>query len=82
MPGDDRQPYAHGHQARQILNDCEDDLREWQPDQEAFLDAAESPRSPLTTKGGEVLSVPGETGVKTQEDLAGAEGLKTAEVGA
>ncbi|KAK2611384.1 hypothetical protein N8I77_004724 [Diaporthe amygdali] len=33
-PGDDRQPYDHGAQARQILNDAEDDLREWQPDPE------------------------------------------------
>lgn len=34
MPGDERQPYTHGAQARQILNDAEDDLRDWQPEPE------------------------------------------------
>ncbi|KAK4105899.1 hypothetical protein N658DRAFT_137142 [Parathielavia hyrcaniae] len=29
VPGDVRQPYAHASQARQILNDAEDDLRDW-----------------------------------------------------
>ncbi|KAM4055157.1 eisosome component PIL1 domain-containing protein [Hirsutella rhossiliensis] len=82
VPGDDRQPYAHGQQARQILNDCEDDLREWQPDQEAYLDAAESPPPSLKGKDKGILAVPGGTSVRAQEDLAGAEGLKTAEVGA
>lgn len=32
MPGDVRPPYAHASQARQILNDAEDDLREWRLD--------------------------------------------------
>lgn len=36
VPGDDRQPYAYAQQARQVLNDCEDDLRDWQPDQEGY----------------------------------------------
>ncbi|UNI14849.1 hypothetical protein JDV02_001437 [Purpureocillium takamizusanense] len=36
VPGDDREPYAYGQQARQVLNDCEDDLREWQPEQEGY----------------------------------------------
>ncbi|KAI3395404.1 hypothetical protein diail_1333, partial [Diaporthe ilicicola] len=34
VPGDERQPYTHGAQARQILNDAEDDIREWQPEPE------------------------------------------------
>ncbi|KAL1865523.1 hypothetical protein Daus18300_007168 [Diaporthe australafricana] len=34
VPGDDRQPYTHSAQARQILNDAEDDLRDWQPEPE------------------------------------------------
>jgi hypothetical protein len=29
VPGDVRPPYAHASQARQVLNDAEDDLREW-----------------------------------------------------
>lgn len=32
MPGDTRPAYPYGAQARQILNDAEDDLREWQPE--------------------------------------------------
>jgi hypothetical protein len=32
VPGDVRPPYAHASQARQILNDAEDDLREWRLD--------------------------------------------------
>ncbi|KKY34104.1 putative sphingolipid long chain base-responsive protein lsp1 [Diaporthe ampelina] len=34
VPGDERQPYTHSAQARQILNDAEDDLRDWQADPE------------------------------------------------
>lgn len=32
VPGDERAPYVHGAQARQILNDAEDDLKDWQPE--------------------------------------------------
>jgi hypothetical protein len=38
VPGDTRVPYEHGALARQILNDAEDDLREWQPESEHFDD--------------------------------------------
>ncbi|KAJ4392571.1 hypothetical protein N0V85_006950 [Neurospora sp. IMI 360204] len=31
VPGDSQIPYTQGHQARQILNDAEDDLRDWRP---------------------------------------------------
>jgi hypothetical protein len=34
VPGDTRPVYEHGNAARQILNDAEDDLREWQPELE------------------------------------------------
>jgi phage/plasmid-associated DNA primase len=34
VPGDVRPAYEHGAQARQILNDAEDDLRDWQPELE------------------------------------------------
>lgn len=36
VPGDDRAPYEHGPQARQVLNDAEDDLRDWQPEPEGL----------------------------------------------
>ncbi|AEO53867.1 hypothetical protein MYCTH_2313564 [Thermothelomyces thermophilus ATCC 42464] len=32
VPGDVRPPYTHAAQARQVLNDAEDDLREWRLD--------------------------------------------------
>lgn len=32
VPGDTRAAYQYSGQARQILNDAEDDLREWQPE--------------------------------------------------
>lgn len=35
-PGDPRRNYLHAQQARQILNDCEDDLRDWQPQPDEF----------------------------------------------
>lgn len=34
IPGDLRPSYEHTNQARQILNDAEDDLKDWQPDLE------------------------------------------------
>ena len=40
VPGDVRPPYAHASQGRQILNDAEDDLREWRLDGALFGDEA------------------------------------------
>lgn len=34
VPGDVRPAYEHVNQARQILNDAEDDLKDWQPELE------------------------------------------------
>lgn len=34
VPGDTRPEFEHAHQARQILNDAEEDLREWTPNLE------------------------------------------------
>lgn len=34
VPGDTRPAFQHAHQARQILNDAEEDLREWIPNLE------------------------------------------------
>lgn len=41
VPGDARRNYAEGTQARQILNDCEDDLRDWRPDNDEYDVSAE-----------------------------------------
>ena len=40
VPGDTRPPYQYGHQARQILNDAEEDLREWTPSLEPIPSSA------------------------------------------
>lgn len=41
LPGDVRPVFEHGNQARQILNDAEDDLREWQPELEEVGSSAQ-----------------------------------------
>ena len=40
VPGDSRPPFEHGHQARQVLNDAEEDLREWTPNLEPIPSSA------------------------------------------
>lgn len=56
VPGDARQRYGHASQARQILNDAEDDLREWRlPAGLAGLDdnaSSQGNTSPATQHGG------------------------------
>ncbi|KAK7738464.1 hypothetical protein SLS53_005983 [Cytospora paraplurivora] len=47
VPGDQRHPYAHGGQARQILNDAEDDLRDWQPERDTRRDSDNEYRQPV-----------------------------------
>ena len=41
VPGDIRPAYEHTNQARQILNDAEDDLKDWQPELEDVPSSAE-----------------------------------------
>ncbi|KAL7798546.1 sphingolipid long chain base-responsive protein PIL1 [Trichoderma ceciliae] len=48
-PGDARVPYENGAQARQVLNDAEDNLKEWQPEYRA-----PSENGSETSKGKEV----------------------------
>lgn len=40
VPGDTRPEFEHAHQARQVLNDAEEDLREWTPNLEPVRSAA------------------------------------------
>ena len=40
VPGDTRPAFEHGSQARQILNDAEEDLREWTPNLEPIPSSA------------------------------------------
>jgi hypothetical protein len=50
VPGDTRATYPHSAQARQILNDAEDDLRDWQPEPESFSTPVQSPDPSLKGK--------------------------------
>lgn len=40
VPGDTRPPFEHADQARQVLNDAEEDLREWTPNLEPISSSA------------------------------------------
>ncbi|KAL7946358.1 sphingolipid long chain base-responsive protein PIL1 [Trichoderma barbatum] len=53
-PGDARVPYENGSQARQVLNDAEDDLKEWQPEHKAVSECGSETskgKSPVQTSG-------------------------------
>ncbi|KAL8841954.1 MAG: hypothetical protein Q9170_000734 [Blastenia crenularia] len=55
VPGDLRPPFSQASQARQILNDAEDDLREWQPSLDPILSSASDMGTnlmPASTAGG------------------------------
>lgn len=52
MPGDGRPAYEHSSQARQILNDAEDDLREWQLELEDVPTSSYNDASLVGTNGG------------------------------
>lgn len=49
VPGDTRPQYSDASQARQILNDCEDDLRDWRPENEDY-DAPVEQADPASAK--------------------------------
>nr|RBQ94922.1 hypothetical protein FVER53263_00956 [Fusarium verticillioides] len=56
VPGDTRVPYQHSSLARQILNDAEDDLREWRPEAEGFSTPVQNQSPTLEGKGKEPLA--------------------------
>ncbi|KAK4227476.1 Eisosome component PIL1/LSP1 [Podospora fimiseda] len=47
VPGDVRAAFPHASQARQILNDAEDDLRDWRPNGLTTANATSPPSSPV-----------------------------------
>jgi hypothetical protein len=84
VPGDQRNPYQYANEARQILNDAEDDLKDWQPDLEDVtaqgvmdphgVSGSEQQRfQPQTTTAG---SVAGTESVNHQEQPVAAEGSR------
>ncbi|MCJ1281861.1 hypothetical protein MMC26_001184 [Xylographa opegraphella] len=70
VPGDARPAFEHADQARQILNDAEEDLREWQPNLEPVHSQATGMGSNLMpTEGSTVApSVTGGESVMTRDD--------------
>lgn len=75
VPGDTRPPFEHAHQARQVLNDAEEDLREWTPNLEPIPSAATNVGSNLmpTQASTAATSVSGQE----EEQLALGEGQTT-----
>lgn len=43
VPGDTRPAYDNAAQARQVLNDAEDDLRDWRAEPENYGEAPDAP---------------------------------------
>ncbi len=80
VPGDVRAPYAHGAQARQVLNDAEDDLKEWRLDGTLLNDeakdaaVAEAATPPVTAKSKDKGKQKEEPKEQTEDDEAGEGG--------
>ncbi|KAL3419112.1 sphingolipid long chain base-responsive protein LSP1 [Phlyctema vagabunda] len=77
VPGTIRPAFEHGNQARQILNDAEDDLRDWQPELEDVPSNATGlgnnavPSSPIETRHDlENVSTTSNAGTAQGEHLA------------
>ncbi|KAF4123993.1 sphingolipid long chain base-responsive protein [Geosmithia morbida] len=84
MPGDDRVLYDQGPQARQVLNDIEDDLREWTPSTDLYRRGETSkeaqPSPELRGKAKE--EQPGSEVGSSKDASQGDGGVKAAEFGA
>lgn len=82
VPGDTRPAFEHADQARQVLNDAEEDLREWQPNIEPIHSSATGMGSNLMPAGGSTVapSVADEGSTMMRDDtssqgrIAGGEG--------
>ncbi|KAG8532654.1 uncharacterized protein KY384_002531 [Bacidia gigantensis] len=79
VPGDTRPAFEHGAQARQILNDAEEDLREWAPNLEPVTSSAKDMTSNLMpSQAGTVAhSDAGDTVTTTQGSTVGDVGSPT-----
>ncbi|KAK2593917.1 hypothetical protein QQS21_008379 [Conoideocrella luteorostrata] len=67
VPGDTRPNYTEGSQARQILNDCEDDLRDWRPESEEYETPVEEAASAGVKEKQPALDVESSIHTKTPE---------------
>lgn len=76
IPGDIRGSYEHTNQARQILNDAEDDLKDWQPELEDVNSNAHLHNNLLPGQHHQVSdSVSGEDSILHHEQHAGNSGV-------
>ncbi|MCJ1479913.1 hypothetical protein MMC06_000067 [Schaereria dolodes] len=72
IPGDSRPAFEHAHQARQVLNDAEEDLRDWQPNLEPIPSSATDmgtnlmPGESASTAAPSVVGQPEGQGMLTQ----------------
>jgi hypothetical protein len=72
VPGDDKHPFEHATEARQILNDAESDLRAWEPTLEPIPTNAGEMGTNLMPKAedGAALPAEGEAIPSTQQESA------------
>ena len=75
VPGDTRPAFEHAHQARQVLNDAEEDLREWTPSLEPIPSHATELGTNLMPSSSEAQSA---SSPVHQRAIAGDEGSSQA----
>lgn len=84
VPGDTHEPFQYGSEARQVLNEAEEELRTWQPS----LEPVHSNAGHLGTSGmpggeepGTGVSTVGVSSPPTESEFASPTGASTAETG-
>lgn len=82
VPGDQPPAYHYGTQARQILNDAEDDLRDWQLDPSDFLNTSRPPvqlHSPALSSPSEGQQTPPREHATTSDSNKASEKSRSAQ---
>lgn len=74
VPGDTRVAYDAGPQARQILDDCDDDLKDWRPDYDSGVTDQRSVSPPLQGKSKGALTASADDSASLQTDLRTEDG--------
>jgi hypothetical protein len=69
VPGDVRAEFPHAAQARQVLNDAEEDLRDWEPRLEAVESQAQGMGNNLMPAEAQIA----ERGIAGQQGVPGTE---------
>jgi hypothetical protein len=74
VPGDTRVAYDAGPQARQILDDCDDDLKDWRPDYDSGVTDQRSVSPPLQGQSKGALTASADDSASLQTDLRTEDG--------